>query len=92
MRVFRTLGIVLLSLIFALYVFFPVTMGLIASVRCAPKLEQPPEGFTAVALKSSDDTQLACWYAPGENGAVVILVHGAKSNLATLTEHAAMLR
>lgn len=91
-RIFRTLGIVLLSLIVALYLLFPVTMGLIASVRSAPKLEQPPEGFTAVALKTLDDISLACWYAPGENGAVIILVHGAKSNLASLTAHANMLR
>lgn len=91
-RVLRTLGIVLLSLIFALYVLFPVTMGLIASVRSAPKREQPPEGFTAVSLKTADDTQLACWYAPGENGAAIILVHGAKCNLSSLTGHAAFLR
>jgi len=91
-RIFRTLGIVLLSLIFALYVLFPVTMGLIASVRSVQKIEQPPEGFTAVSLKTLDDTQLACWYAPGENGAAIILVHGAKSNLASLTEHANILR
>ena len=92
LRIFRTLGIVLLSLIVALYVLFPVTMGLIASVRSAPKLEQPPEGFTAVAHKTLDDISLACWYAPGENGAVIILVHGAKSNLSSLTAHANMLR
>lgn len=91
-RVFRTLGIVLLSLIFSLYVLFPVAMGAIASIRSAQKLEQPPEGFDAVSLTAQDGTQLACWYAPGENGAAVILVHGAKSNLVSLTSHAAMLR
>jgi pimeloyl-ACP methyl ester carboxylesterase len=91
-RVFRTLGIILLCAVLALYVLFPVTMGLIASVRSAPKIEPPPEGFTAVLLKTLDDTQLACWYAPGENGAEVILVHGAKSNLSSLTGHAAFLR
>lgn len=55
-------------------------------------MEQPPEGFTAVLLKTLDDTRLACWYALGENGACVILVHGAKSNLSSLREHAALLR
>ena len=91
-RVFRTLGIVLLSLVFALYVLFPVAMGAIASIRSAQKLELPPEGFDALALTAEDGTQLACWYTPGENGAVIILVHGAKSNLASLTNHANMLR
>jgi len=91
-RVFRTLGIVLLSLVFALYVLFPVAMGAIASIRSAQKLELPPEGFDALALTEEDGTQLACWYTPGENGAVIILVHGAKSNLASLTNHANMLR
>lgn len=91
-RVFRTLGIIVLSIVLALYVLFPVTMGAIASVRSAQKTERPPEGFTAVSLKTPDDTEIACWYAPGENGAAIILVHGAKSNLSSLTEHVAFLR
>jgi dienelactone hydrolase len=91
-RVLRTLGIILLCVVLALYVLFPVTMGAIASLRSAPKIEQPPDGFEAVTLTAEDGTALACWYAPGENGAAIILVHGAKSNLASLTEHAMFLR
>jgi len=91
-RALKTVGIVLLSIVFALYVLFPVTMGLIASVRSAQKIEPPPDGFEALSLSAADGTALACWYAAGENGASIILVHGAKSNLASLTEHAAMLR
>ena len=91
-RALKTVGIVLLSIVFALYVLFPVTMGLIASVRSAQKIEPPPDGFEALSLSAADGTPLACWYAAGENGASIILVHGAKSNLTSLTEHAAFLR
>ena len=91
-RVFHTLGIILLCLVLTLYVLFPVTMGAIASLRSAPKSEHQPDGFEAVTLTAEGGTTLACWYAPGENGAAIILVHGAKSNLASLTQHAAFLR
>ena len=91
-RVFRTLGIVVLCLVLALYVLFPVTMGALAVTRSAQKTEPPPDGFEAVSLTAADGTALACWYAPGDNGAAIILVHGAKSNLTSLTGHAAMLR
>ncbi len=91
-RLFRTLGIVVLCLVLALYVLFPVTMGALAVTRSAQKTEPAPDGFEAVSLTAADGTALACWYLPGENGADIILVHGAKSNLASLTEHAAFLR
>jgi pimeloyl-ACP methyl ester carboxylesterase len=91
-RMLRTLGIILLCLVLALYVLFPVTMGAIASLRSTQKAELPPDGFEAVTLTAEDGTVLACWYASGENGAAIILVHGAKSNLASLTQHAMFLR
>jgi len=91
-RVFRTLGIIVLCLVLALYVLFPVTMGALAVTRSAQTTEPPPDGFEAVSLTAADGTALACWYAAGENGAAIILVHGAKSNLTSVTEHAAMLR
>ena len=91
-RIFRTLGIILLCLVLALYVLFPVTMGAIAAMRSAPNIEPPPDGFEAVTLTAEDGTALVCWYTPGENGTAIILVHGAKSNLASLTQHAAFLR
>ncbi|MEZ4627157.1 MAG: hypothetical protein R2912_03360 [Eubacteriales bacterium] len=82
-RIFRTLGIILLCLVLALYVLFPVTMGAIAAMRSAQKAEPPPDGFEAVTLTVGDGTALACWFTPGENGAAIIT---GKSNLASLTQ------
>jgi pimeloyl-ACP methyl ester carboxylesterase len=91
-RVFKTLGILLLCVVLTLYVFLPFGMGAFAVMRGVHEIEQPPEGFTAVSLKTQDDTPLACWYAAGENGACVILVHGSKSNLSSVRAHADFLR
>ena len=91
-RALKTLGIVLLCCVLALYVLLPAGMGAFASTRTARAIEPPPEGYSAVTITAADGTDLACWHAKGENGACIILVHGSKSNLASLTAHAAVLR
>jgi pimeloyl-ACP methyl ester carboxylesterase len=91
-RTMRTSGIVLLSVLFVLYVLLPVGMGVFAAIRPARVIEPPPEGYQTVSLTAQDGTALACWYAAGTNGAAIILVHGSKSNLASVETHAAMLR
>ena len=91
-RAMKAIGIILLSAVFALYVVLPFGMGVFAAIRPARKIETPPEGFQALTLTAQDGTALACWYAPDTNGAAIILVHGSKSNLASVETHAAMLR
>lgn len=90
-RAMRTSGIILLSAVFALYVLLPFGMGVFAASRSARAIEPPPEGYQTVSLTAQDGTELACWYAPGTNGAAIILVHGSKSNLDSVETHAAML-
>ena len=91
-RAMRTSGIILLSVLLTLYVLLPFGMGVFAAIRPARKIETPPEGFQALTLIAQDGMELACWYAPDTNGAAIILVHGSKSNLASVETHAAMLR
>ena len=91
-RVWRILGVIVLSLGLLLYLVLPVTMGAISSSRKPQALETPPDGYEAVALTAQDGTSLACWYAPGENGACVLLIHGSNSNLQSLVQHAAFLK
>lgn len=91
-RVWKTIGVAALALLLALYVLFPFGMGAIASVRKAQAEEVPPEGYEAVRLTAADDTSLACWYAAGENGACVLLLHGSNGGLASVTGHAKLLR
>ena len=90
-RAMRISGIILLSAVFALYVLLPFGMGVFAVIRPARAIEPPPEVYQAVSLTAQDGTELACWYAAGTNGAAIILVHGSKSNLASVETHAAML-
>jgi len=91
-RVWRILGAIVLCLVLLLYVLLPVCMGAIASTREPQTLETPPDGFEVVSLVAADKTPLACWYAPGENGACILLLHGSNSNLQSLVDHAAFLQ
>ncbi len=90
-RFWKILGVVVLSLVFLLYVLFPVCMGAVASTRKPQTLETPPAGFEEVSLVTADKTPLAGWYAAGENGACILLIHGSNENLASLSNHAAFL-
>lgn len=88
----RAVLIVLAVLISIPYFLYPAGMGLISSFRAGQALEPPPEGFSAVSLQASDGMELACWYAPGENGASILLVHGSNGNLTSLQAYASFLR
>jgi len=91
-RVWRILGVIVLCLVLLLYLALPVTMGVISSTRKPQAAELPPDGYEAVSLVAADKTPLACWYAPGENGACILLIHGSNSNLQSLVQHAVFLK
>jgi len=90
-RVWRILGAIVLGLILLLYLVFPFTMGAIASARKPQVAELPPDEYEAVVLTAKDGTPLAGWYAAGENGACILLIHGSNENLASLSSHASFL-
>ena len=90
-RVWKILGGIVLGLVLLLYVLFPVCMGAIASIRKPQATELPPDGYEAVALTTQDGTPLTGWYAAGENGACILLIHGSNENLASITNYAAFL-
>lgn len=50
-------------------------------------------GLTAqdVVLRTADGVDLAAWYAPGANGAAVVLAHGAGSTRTAVLDQAAVL-
>ncbi|MEA4939906.1 MAG: alpha/beta fold hydrolase [Christensenella sp.] len=91
-RVWKIFGAIVLGLLLLLYVLFPVCMGSIASVRKPQAAELPPDGYEAVAITAQDGTPLAGWYAAGENGACILLIHGSNENLASITDHVTFLR
>jgi pimeloyl-ACP methyl ester carboxylesterase len=97
----KLLAAVLLLLAF----FFGVVV--FRSVRYAERTLRPPResiapevrseaaaalpGLSDVALRTSDGLRLGAWYAPGRNGAAVVLVHGWGRNRATMVPEAAEL-
>lgn len=90
-KLMRLSGIVLVLLIVAIYIGLPTIMAVGVIMPDADNTGEPPEGFTNVTLTTRDDVQLAAWYAEPENGAVIILLHGAGNEREDVREHALML-
>lgn len=51
-----------------------------------------PEGAREVTVPADDGTRLAGWYLPGDNGAGLVLAHGASGTRASVLDQAAVLR
>ncbi len=75
-----------------LYLLFPAVMGIVASTRGAAGKGEPPDGFEAVTLTAQDSVQLSAWYAPPQNGACILLLHGAHSSKEEAAGYARMLQ
>ncbi len=90
-KLLKIIGIVVLGLIFLLYLLMPFGMGIVTTFRQTAKAPSPPEGFENVTLRASDDVALSAWYAPSQNGAAIILVHGSNGSLDSLRGYADML-
>ena len=87
-----TIGIIVLSALLILYGGLPMSM---AGVTVAPHMVSDgdaPDGFSDIVLTTSDTVQLAGWYSEPENGAVILLVHGAGDGRGSMRDYAAMLR
>jgi len=89
-RVFIALYI-LLGIAFVLYILLPFGFGIFTSFRQTVEDTAPPDGFTSMALTASDGVTLSSWYAPPQNSAVIILVHGSNCTLESVRGHAQML-
>lgn len=81
----------IVGIICALYIGFPVAMAIAAVWPAHSDPGATPVGFSDVKFKTADGVELAAWYAPPHDGAVVILVHGAGNSRATVKRQAAML-
>jgi fermentation-respiration switch protein FrsA (DUF1100 family) len=98
----RTYAIAAASVLLAAVFLFArhIWRGVLSDVHPARRLLTPAEvaqakrelpTLTDVALRTSDGLRLSGWYAPGNNGAAVVLVHGAWSNRAALLTEAVRL-
>lgn len=80
-----------IAVIVVLYIGMPLVMALAAVAPGYSTVPAPPDGFTDVRLTTADGVQLAAWYAAPENGAAIILVHGAGDGRESLHPYAIML-
>ena len=81
---------------FAFFVMFPVTLGIFASnVAHHPCCNETPAdrgiAYEDVSFDTAKGLTLSAWFIPAQNGAVVITVHGAGRNRATVLDEAEIL-
>jgi pimeloyl-ACP methyl ester carboxylesterase len=85
-----------LIILFALYVavfyfIIPIGVGIAATRPDKESVGDPPEGFADLTLTTDDGVKLGAWYAPPQNGAVIIVVHGAGGSRRGMRSKAEML-
>jgi len=90
-RWLAVLGWAVLGLVLAVYIGFPVAMGIAAVWPTRSSAGEPPAGFEAVSLERADGVRLAAWYAPTRNGAAIVVAHGAGGSREGVRRQAEML-
>ena len=78
------------------FVMMPVGFGVYATNAPHPVLgtSTPAQfgmSFEEIALMTEDGVELSAWYVEGDNGAGIVMLHGAGSTKANLVEHASIL-
>ena len=91
-RIVRIIAGIIALLLGTLYIGFPTVMAVGVVLPTATAPDDAPAGFTDVMLSTSENVNLAAWYAPPENGTAIILLHGAGSGRQHVEAHAVMLR
>lgn len=91
-RLVLALGIVALVALVILYVGLPMGMAGVAAAPQTASDGETPNGFRDVTLTTDDGLQLAGWYAEPENGAVILVLHGAGDGRGSVRAYADRLR
>lgn len=84
--------IIFVLLAVLVYLVMPIAFAFYATRPLSSSVGAPPDGYEAVSLITEDGVKLAAWYAPPENGAVLILVAGASGTRKSMRSYATMLR
>jgi esterase/lipase len=91
MKIFKIAIMIVLAAVSLLYIVYPIVLGLYVLARHPSTVGQPPKGFDNVTLNTAEGIKLAAWYAPPENGAVIILIHGGAGSRNGIRPYAEML-
>jgi pimeloyl-ACP methyl ester carboxylesterase len=90
-RLLKGFLILFLAGVIVLYLLLPAAMGVISVLPGGQDVGNPPPGFEEVTLTAGDGVELAAWYRSPENGAVIILIHGADNSRENVRPYAEML-
>jgi pimeloyl-ACP methyl ester carboxylesterase len=90
-QLLKGLGLFLGILVVLLYLVLPAGMGVVALLPGNAVAGSPPVGFETVTLQTEDGVWLQGWYRPPENGAAILLLHGAGGSKESTQPYAEML-
>lgn len=92
-RVLRWFIFIVALLIVLNMVVMPLVVAIYAASGHPKSPGEMPDGYEAVTFMTEDGVELAAWYTPpaDDNGAVIVLVHGAGNSKGRVIGHAAML-
>jgi hypothetical protein len=71
---------------------YPTAVAIPPTHKYREPIPDTPRGYQAVEFEASDGLRLSGWYAPSQNGAAVVLVHGGGGDRTGPLDHAALLR
>ncbi|MGD9704265.1 MAG: alpha/beta hydrolase [Acidimicrobiia bacterium] len=96
LRSWRRLLVIPVALVMLVFVLAPLSIAIAATnvPRTSIGSRTPADlgmAYDDVVLQTSDGVDLAGWYVPSENGAAVVLLHGAGSTRSATLDHAAVL-
>lgn len=80
-----------LIILLVLVLIFPLIMSFIATRPHNSEVGKAPDGYEEVEIITEDSIKLAGWYKSPENGACVLLLHGAGNNRKDTKDLASML-
>jgi pimeloyl-ACP methyl ester carboxylesterase len=89
--VVRVVVILIIVVLIALYIGMPLVMAVAATSPGGGAAGDLPDGYSAVRLPTADGAELGGWYAEPDNGALILLVHGAGGGRGSTRAYADML-
>lgn len=91
-KIIRAGLVLIVLLLVTLYVVYPTALAVVTVIPDNGSVGAPPDGFTSAVLTTEDNIQLGAWYAPPQNGTVILLAHGAGGGRESVTPYATLLR
>lgn len=91
-RLVRLLLTLLIAVLAVQFILIPIGFGVAATRAPRQQAGDAPDGFGDVTLTTESGDSLAAWYAEPQNGAVVLVLHGAGGSRRSIEPYARMLQ